>query len=84
MTTIEAVGIFLYVKNWNNGELAVVFKTLMIISILPASWFQLTLLKWCIFVKKYVDIRERRVRNLLLRLDQEEALNITRANQPGP
>jgi hypothetical protein len=82
MTLVEILGIFFYVKQSSHNN--VVFKVLMGLSVAPATWFQLTILKWCIFVKKYVEIRDRRVRNLLLRLDQEEALNYLRQTNTLP
>ena len=82
MTSVEILGIYFYVKQNSNNN--VVFKVLMGLSVAPATWFQLTIVKWCIFVKKYVEVRDRRVRNLLLRLDQEEALNYLRQTNTLP
>lgn len=45
---------------------------------LIATWFQFTIVKWCIFVRKAVMIRERRVQQLLHRLEQEDAINLFR------
>jgi hypothetical protein len=49
---------------------------LMGVSIIPATWFQVTIIKWCVFVRKYVAIRERRVRQLLFRIEQQDALKL--------
>lgn len=76
MTVVEVLGVYFYIKQSSHNN--VVFKVLMGLSVVPATWFQFTIMKWCMFVKKYVEIRDRRVRNLLLRLDQEEALQYLR------
>jgi hypothetical protein len=53
---------------------------MMGVGLLPATWFQINSLKWCIFVKKYVTLRERRVRNLLLRMEQQDQQAMLRWN----
>ena len=60
MASVEISGIYLYITNWTNG-ISNVFKVLALVSLLPANWFLFTLAKWCIFVRKYVRLRERRV-----------------------
>ena len=65
MTIVEGLGIFLYyelLEDDIDGELSIVFFVLMALALVPATWFQFTLIKWCIFVRKYVRLRERRVR----------------------
>lgn len=71
MASAEISGIYLYIKYWTQG-ISILFKVLACISLLPANWFLFTLAKWCIFVRKYVRLRERRVNQLLFLLEQEE------------
>jgi len=69
MTVVEVLGIYLYIKNWKSDNLNKIFFCLFAISLFPATWFQFTLGKWCVFVRRYVVVRERRVRQLLISMD---------------
>jgi len=69
MTSVEIAGVCQYVIAIQPGDVNVGFYYIMGLSLIPATWFQVTILKWCIFVKKYVAIRERRVRQLLFRME---------------
>ena len=71
MASLEVAGITLIISHWSDG-ISILFKVLALLSLLPANWFLLTLAKWCIFVRKYVRLRERRVNQLLFLLEQEE------------
>ena len=68
MASVEVTGIYLYIKYWTDG-INILFKVLGFISLIPANWFLFTLAKWCIFVRKYVQLRERRVNQLLFLLE---------------
>lgn len=69
MTTVETTGIALLWKYKDDPDLSLAYYILMGLAIIPATWFQFTLLKWMFFVCKYVRIRERRVRMLLARME---------------
>lgn len=71
MASLEVAGIALIIRNWSDG-ISILFKVLAFLCLFPANWFLLTLAKWCIFVRKYVRLRERRVNQLLFLLEQEE------------
>ena len=80
MTAAEALGVYLYVKLLNKGFVFQGFFYLMGAGLLPATWFQINSLKWCFFVRKYVLLRERRVRNILTRLEQQDQQQMLRRN----
>ena len=77
MACVEVTGIYMYIVYWMQG-INILFKVLAFLSLLPANWFLFTLAKWCIFVRKYVRLRERRVNQLLFLLEQEEQLQFLR------
>ena len=68
MAFVEVAEIYMYIMYWSQG-IAIIFKVLALLSLLPANWFLFTLAKWCIFVRKYVRLRERRVNQLLFLLE---------------
>lgn len=80
MTITESVGIVFYVDLLKTGCINTGYFYLMGIGLLPATLFQLSSLKWCVFVKKYVTLRERRVRNLLIRMEQQDQEAMLRRN----
>jgi hypothetical protein len=80
MTSTEIVGISLYVRLFNTGYVFRGYIYLMAVGLLPATWFQLTIIKWCLFLKKYVVLRERRIRNLLTRMEQQDQQIMLRRN----
>jgi hypothetical protein len=67
--------IYEYVIQFQENTLNFVFYGLMGFSLVPATWFQFTLVKWIIFVHKYSIIRERRLQYLLDRMEQEDLMN---------
>lgn len=69
MTIVELIGIFQYKDLWNKGAFYVGFYVMFGIALLVATWFQYTILKWCCFVRTAINIRERRVQQLLIRLE---------------
>lgn len=69
MVSVELAGLVQYIKVIDFGEINTGYYYLMGSAIIPATWFQFTVIKWCIFVRKYVTIRERRVRQLLFRME---------------
>ena len=72
ITTSEAIGIWLYCKYFSENVLYHGFYAMMAIAVLLSSWFQFTIIKWGFFVRKYIVIRERRVRQLIVRMEQED------------
>ena len=82
MAAVEFAGILLFIKFWN--EISLVIQILAFISLLPANWFLFTLARWCIFVRRYVRIRDRRMNQLLFLLEQEEQLNYIRRMRRSP
>lgn len=70
MAAAELAGILLFINFWN--EISIVIQILASISLIPANWFLFTLARWCIFVRRYVRIRDRRMNQLLFLLEQEE------------
>lgn len=78
MTTVEVVACCQYYRLWGSGIIFEGFFVLMALALLPATWFQFTIVKWCFFVRKYVALRERRVRQLIIRMDQEDAMHLIR------
>ena len=68
MAFVEVAEIYMYIMYWSQG-IEIIFKVLALLSLLPANWFLFTLAKWCIFVRKYVRLRERRVNQLLFLLE---------------
>ena len=71
MTSVEITGIVLYSKDLRieGGHIPWAYFVLMGFALIPATWFQYTLIKWAIFVRKYTNLRNRRVRQLLIRMD---------------
>ena len=67
MAAVEFAGILLFIKYWN--AISLVIQILAFISLLPANWFLFTLARWCIFVRRYVRIRDRRMNQLLFLLE---------------
>ena len=60
MAGMEITGVYLFINYWSDG-IGAMFKVLACLALLPANWFLFTLAKWCVFVRKYVRLRERRV-----------------------
>lgn len=62
MTSVEIAGLVQYTSAILPSDLNIGYYYIMGLSLIPATWFQITIFKWCLFVKKYIVIRERRVR----------------------
>jgi hypothetical protein len=61
MTIVELIGIFQYKNYWATSEFYVGYYYLFGLALLVATWFQLTIMKWCCFVRRAINLRERRV-----------------------
>lgn len=61
MTIVELIGLFQYKNFWNQKAFYAGFYAMFAIALLVATWFQFTIFKWCCFVRKAINIRERRV-----------------------
>ena len=70
MTSVEIASLSQYISVMDPDYINIGYYYIMGASLIPATWFQITIFKWCIFVKKYVQIRERRLRQLLFRMEQ--------------
>ena len=74
----ELIGICQYKNFWRKKAFYNGYYGLFGCAMLVATWFQISIVKWCLFVRKAVNIRERRVQQLLHRLEQEDAINLFR------
>ena len=78
MTIIELIGIFQYKNYWEKQQFWLGFYVMFGISILVATFFQVKVIVDFCRVRKMISIRERRVQQQLIRLEQEDAYNLLR------
>lgn len=57
----ELIGVCQYKNFWRKKAFYNGYYGLFACAMLIATWFQITIVKWCLFVRKAVMIRERRV-----------------------
>ena len=62
VTLVEIVGLVLYIRDFKSQHYSKTFFGMFVLSLVPTTWLQITLGKWMLWVRKYVRLREQRVR----------------------